>query len=69
MVRPQSSSLVKAMVGGSFEMNLKILTIEQLKELEERLYDMELNGDDVWFERDQVLWEITFRSYKDDSRR
>ena len=49
-------------------MNLKILTIEQLKELEERLYDLEVNGEDVWFERDQVLWEIHFRGIEDDGR-
>ena len=49
-------------------MNLKILTLEQLKELEERLYDMEVDGEDVWFERDQVLWEIISRDTKDDRR-
>jgi len=47
-------------------MNLKILTIEQLKELEERLYDLELDGEDVWFERDQVLWELIRRQTYDE---
>ncbi len=47
-------------------MNLKILTIEQLKQLEERLYDLEIDGEDVWFERDQVIWEIIFRGIEDD---
>jgi len=46
--------------------NLKILTIEQLKELEERLYDLELDGEDVWFERDQVLWELIRRQTYDE---
>jgi len=32
-------------------MNLKILTIEQLKQLEERLYDLELDGEDVGLSR------------------
>jgi len=56
------------MAGGAFKMNLKILTLEQLKELEERLYALELDGEDVWFERDQVLWEIIFRGIEDDRR-
>jgi len=55
------------MAGGVFEMNLKILTIEQLKQLEERLYDLEIDGEDVWFERDQVIWEIIFRGIEDDN--
>lgn len=40
-------------------------TTEALKEYEERLYDAEVSGDDVWFERDQVLWEL---SYRDDGQ-
>ena len=55
------------MAGGVFEMNLKILTIEQLKQLEERLYDLEIDGEDVWFERDQVIWEIISRGIEDDN--
>ena len=53
------------MAGGAFEMNLKILTIEQLQQLEERLYDMELDGEDVGIERDQVTWEIIMRQHDD----
>jgi len=47
-------------------MNLKILTLEQLKELEERLYDLEIDGEDVWFERDQVLNELIRRQAYDE---
>ena len=46
-------------------MNLKILTIEQLKELEERLYDLELDGEDVGLERVCVISEIVSRDTKD----
>lgn len=35
---------------------------EALLEYEERLYDDELAGDDTWFLRDQVLWEINRRN-------
>jgi hypothetical protein len=39
-------------------------TTEALKEYEERLYDRELEGEDVWFERDQVvLWELNRRDF------
>jgi hypothetical protein len=47
-------------------MNLKILTIEQLKELEERLYEMELDGEDVWLEHDKVTAELHRRGCDDD---
>ena len=53
------------MAGGAFEMNLKILTVEQLKELEERLYDRELDGEDVKITLDQVMWEILMRQHDD----
>jgi hypothetical protein len=39
------------------------MTDEQLKVLEERLYDDELAGEDTWMERDQVLWEINRRGF------
>lgn len=35
---------------------------DALKEYEERLYDDEVAGEDTWFERDQILWELTYRS-------
>ena len=62
----ERNQLAKAMAGGAFEMNLKILTIEQLKQLEERLYDREVDGEDVWFERDQVLNELIRRQTYDE---
>jgi hypothetical protein len=34
---------------------------ERLLELEEYLYDQEIEGTDTWYERDQVLWEINKR--------
>ena len=34
---------------------------EQLSDLEESLYDDEVAGRDVWFFRDQVLWEMNRR--------
>ena len=37
------------------------MTDEQLAALEERLYDLELDGVDTWFERDDVLWEMNKR--------
>lgn len=47
-------------------MNLKILTVEQLKNLLERLYDMEAEGEDVGVESDKVVWELHRRGYEDD---
>ena len=47
-------------------MNLKILTIEQLKQLEERLYDREVEGEDVKEERHQLLMEIISRGIEND---
>lgn len=38
------------------------LTDEQLRELEERLYDEEIEGGNTWFERDRVLWEMNRRA-------
>lgn len=37
------------------------LTDDQLRELEERLYDDEVAGEDTWFQRDQILWEMNRR--------
>ena len=38
-------------------------TTEALKEYEERLYDDEVNGNkEAWFQRDQILWELNYRS-------
>lgn len=34
---------------------------EALMEYEQRLYDREVDGEDTWFERDQVLWEMNRR--------
>jgi hypothetical protein len=34
---------------------------EQLLALEESLYDSDVEGFDVWFLRDQVLWEMNYR--------
>lgn len=36
---------------------------EALVEYEQRLYDDEITGEDTWFERDQVLWELNRRDY------
>lgn len=36
-------------------------TTEALIDYEEQLYDMEIEGEDTWFERDQVLWELNSR--------
>jgi hypothetical protein len=35
---------------------------DQLREYEERLYNDEVHGADVWFERDQVLQEMNRRN-------
>lgn len=35
------------------------MTDEELVAYEERLY--EVDGDDVWYIRDQVLWEMNWR--------
>ena len=40
-------------------------TDEALLEYEERLYDQEVAGDDVWFERDQVIREMNRRGLCD----
>lgn len=45
--------------------NLKILTLEQLKTLEENLYDRDLDGEDVGNEYDQVVWELERRGEKE----
>ena len=37
------------------------MTDEQLLALEESLYDMEVAGEDTWYERDQLLWEMNSR--------
>lgn len=36
-------------------------TDEQLRDLEQSLYDDEVSGEDAWFERDQVLNEMNRR--------
>ncbi len=38
--------------------NLEEMTTEELEALEEWLYDCEVEGEDMWFERDRVLWEL-----------
>jgi hypothetical protein len=40
-------------------------TDEQLLDHEESLYDQEVDGADVWFERDQFLWEMNRRGMMD----
>ncbi len=42
--------------------DLSTWTTEALREYEERLYDQELDGEDVWFLRDKVLWELASRA-------
>lgn len=37
-------------------------TDEELIEYEQELYDQEVGGDDTWALRDDVLWEINWRS-------
>lgn len=39
-------------------------TTEALIEYEQGLYDDEVRGEDTWFERDQVLWELNRRDFK-----
>ena len=41
--------------------DLEMMTYDQLLAWEQYLYDQEMNGEDTWFERDQVLWEINRR--------
>ena len=41
------------------------LTDDELRKLEEQLYDAEHDGADTWFERDQVLWEMNRRGMMD----
>ena len=36
---------------------------------EQSLYDRECDGEDVWFERDHVLWEINKRGLIKNERR
>lgn len=44
------------------------LTDAELTALEERLYDDEIDGEDTWFERDQVLWEMNSRRMDGNTR-
>jgi hypothetical protein len=37
------------------------MTDEQLLAIEESLYDDEVLGEDNWYERDQILWEMNRR--------
>ena len=41
---------------------------DELRETEERLYDAERDGEDTWFERDQVLWEMNRRGMMESGR-
>ena len=43
------------------DMDFENMTDEQLRDYEWRLYDREVEGEDTWFERDQVLWEMNRR--------
>lgn len=45
------------------ERDLSKLTDDQLIDLEESLYDLEVEGFDTWFERDKVLWELNYRKF------
>jgi len=44
-------------------------TTEALIAYEERLYDDEVAGEDIWFERDQVLWELNLRDFGNGEQR
>ena len=37
------------------------MTDDELIALEESYYDMEVEGEDTWYERDQLLWEMNRR--------
>lgn len=41
--------------------DLSTWTVEALREYEERLYDLEVDGKDVWHDRDAILWELNHR--------
>lgn len=41
--------------------DLSTWTTEALRAYEERLYDQEVAGEDVWFEHDKVIWELAAR--------
>jgi hypothetical protein len=43
--------------------DLSTWTIEALLDYEEFLYDLEIEGEDVWADRDQVLWELNRRNF------
>lgn len=45
-------------------LSLADMSDDELWSEEERLYDLEVEGYDVWFERDQILWEINRRNLK-----
>lgn len=38
---------------------------EQLRDYEQSLYDDEVRGEDVWHQRDRVLWEMNRRGMMD----
>lgn len=42
----------------------KSMSHADLIALEEYLYDEELNGNDTWAERDQILWEMNRRGFQ-----
>lgn len=41
------------------------MTDEQLRDLEQELYDLEIDGFDSWWSRDEVLWEMNRRGMMD----
>lgn len=41
--------------------DLEKMTDNELDNYEQALYELEVDGEDTWFERDQVLWEINYR--------
>jgi hypothetical protein len=44
-------------------------SLEFLIDYEQRLYDDEVAGEDTWFERDQVLWELNRRNFPNGEQR
>lgn len=41
---------------------------DDLRDYEESLYDREVGGEDVWFERNAVLWEMNRRTLTNKDR-
>lgn len=44
--------------------SLEEMTTEELKDLEEWMYDDAVKGEDNWFERDKILIELNKRDFK-----